>query len=170
MLDEDVSYSKESVIDRAFPFIDELDNQINTLKLQLEEVRNKDNNLNFFKKLFNKKNINEEFDDSIKIKRNYCKMHKFRKDGYDFVLRSTRVYKENDPTTPYYYEFFVNIKYNFETKNKQFYKRFACENESKKYFEDMEGVFKHLTRRDLIERLFIIKQKEINSLKDLINR
>lgn len=97
-------------------------------------------------------------------------MSKFRKDGYDFLLRTTRVYKETDTTTRYYYEFFVNIKYNFETKNKQFYKRFTCEAELKKYFEDMEGVFKHLTRRDLIERLFKIKKKEIESLKELINR
>lgn len=160
------NYIKESEIDKAFPYLDELDKEISKLKLQLSELQK--NNQTFFQKLFNIKRRESEIDDSIKIKRTYCKKHKFKKDGYEFLLRTTRVYKEIDTSNPYYYEFFVNIKYNFESKNEQFYKRTTHENELKKYFEDMEGVFKHLTRRDLIERLFKIKKEEIESLNKLI--
>lgn len=46
-------------------------------------------------------------------------------------------------------------------KKNQFYKKIDTKEEAIKYYKDMEGVFKHLKRRDLIERLFKEKQSEI---------
>lgn len=58
MLDEEISYSKESEFDRAFPFIDELDSEIKDLKLQLEEICKKEKTLIFLKKyLIEKKRL-----------------------------------------------------------------------------------------------------------------
>lgn len=168
MSDQDVSYSMNSEIDKAFSYINELDKEIEVLKSKIKERKKYYEKQNFIKKLFIPKIPNLLIDDTKNIKRNYYKIKKYDKDGYSFLLRTTRVFNIENTNEPCYYEFFVNIKYSFETKSRQFYKRFYNLEETNKYMKDMEGVFKHLTRRDLMERLFKEKKEEIEYLKNLL--
>ena len=155
MVDEDRHYRKESEIDKAFVYLDDLDNQIKELKDSKYQ-----NNFNIFS-LFSKKN----YDNLNMTKKKILKSQNFIKDGYEFRIRLESIYTENHEEKPTYYIFYSNIKYYNERRPKQFYKEFGKENDALNYFKDMQGVFTHLKRRDLMEKLFDMKLKIIKSLK-----
>lgn len=172
MLYEDASYSIYSEIDKTFPYLDELDNKIDQLKQIIEskkllekspEVIQK-KQFNIFKIFSLQKSKKIECKKIIKnqkkLRTKTLKHHNFYKDGYDFHIRIVNRF-EDDPNTTDYYEFTVSIKYKDMEKKNQFYKKIDTKEEAIKYYKDMEGVFKHLKRRDLIERLFKEKQSEI---------
>ncbi len=162
MLDEDQRYSLESEIDRAFPSLDKLDEELNRLKIA-DKSNIKKKKCNFFN-IFCKKKKSSLFNNSSRVllRKKTLKHREYFKDGYIFRIQLIQRYYEDEI---YYYEFSVNIKYSELVKKNQFYKKFININEAKKYYSDMEGVFKHLTRRDLIERLFKEKKQEIGTYK-----
>lgn len=176
MYDYEESYTMESEIDKAFPYLDKLDEEINTLKNSITKKikekessvkpqKEKSNFLNFFKKreiVEIKEPINKQ---PQNLKRKSMKSHTFKKDGYEFLIRLGCMYDENT-NTPYYYEFNVHIKYYDVRRKNQFYKKIDNIDEAKQYYKDMEAVFKHLRRRDLMERLFKEKQQEIEYYKN----
>lgn len=157
MLDRDVSYREESEIDKAFNFLDKLDAEI-------EELENSEYNCNFnLFSIFSKKDYKNS---NIEItKKKILKTHNFIKDGYEFRIRLEAIYTVKKTEKPTYYIFYSNIKYYNERRPKQFYKEFVKEQDAIKYFKDMEGVFTHLKRRDLMEKLFDIKLEIIKKLK-----
>ena len=116
--------------------------------------------LNIFS-IFSKKN----YDNLNMTKKKILKSQNFIKDGYEFRIRLESIYTENHEDKPTYYIFYSNIKYYNERRPKQFYKEFGKENDALNYFKDMQGVFTHLKRRDLMEKLFDMKLKIIKSLK-----
>ena len=66
---------------------------------------------------------------------------------------------------PTYYTFYTDIKYYNEKRLKQFYKEFRKESDSKNYYKTMAGIFRHLKRRDIMEKLFDLKLEEIKKYK-----
>lgn len=155
MVEEDRHYRTESEIDKAFAYLDKLDNEIkelNDLKYQ--------NTFNIFS-IFSKKS----YDSLNMTKRKILKSQNFIKAGYEFRIRLEAIYTENHEEKPTYYIFYSNIKYYNERRPKQFYKEFSKEKDAVNYFKDMQGVFTHLKRRDLMEKLFDMKLKIIKSLK-----
>ncbi len=157
MYDYEVTYMKESEIENAFPYLDQLNNEIKELKELSKEPEKKES---FITKIFSKNGL------PVKLKRKAISSKNFMKDGYEFRIRLGCMYDENTGI-PHYFEFTVNIKYYDEKRNNEFYKRFDDLADAKKYYENMEGVFKNLKRRDLMERLFKSKIEEINNLKNL---
>ena len=165
---DEVTYKKESEIDNAFPYLDKLNKEIDELNKQI--LSNKKNTAKKRKfKLFSfiLKEKNEV--DPIKEKRKLIKSHTYKKDGYIFKIVLYNV--SNELNNNLYFEFYSNIIYVNEIRQKEFYKQFFDKNEAKKHFENMEYVFKILKRRDLMEKLFNLKLQEISLLKSsLINR
>jgi len=76
-----------------------------------------------------------------------------------------KVFTEKSKDKIAYYIFYVNVRYNSEKRIKQLYQEFNKLDDVKKHYKNMEGVFKLLKRRDLIERIFDFKLKEIEKLK-----
>ncbi len=174
MLEQDVSYSMKSEIDKAFPYLDQLDEEIYQLKTTIEkkkllqkspknEQKRKFSFLNIFLvKKQEKKEIIKENDISVKLRKKTLKHHNYFKDGYLFQIHLIQRY---DEISTRYYEFSVDITFDELVKKEQFYKKIYNLEEAKQYYLDMEGVFKCLKRRDLMERLFKEKIKEIESYK-----
>lgn len=174
MLDQDVSYSIESEIDKAFPYLNKLDEEI----VQLKQIADKNklskesskivqkrkfNFFNFFL-VKNKTNLNV-INSPKKLRLKTLKHHNFVKDGYEFHIRIVNIYEDKTNITDHY-EFTVTISFNEVIKKNQFYKKISNKEEALQYYKDMEGVFKHLTRRDLMERLFKEKLQEIEYYKN----
>ena len=61
------------------------------------------------------------------------------------------------------YQFYATLKYNKEIRDKLLFEEFYDKEEARKYFHQMEGVFKHLRRRDLVERIFEDFENKIKS-------
>lgn len=164
MFDEEQSYHIESEIDKALPYLDELNLKILSLKKE-----NTSSNVTI-KKKFNIFNIFKKADKSIEsIKEippkntKYIKYKKYQKDGYEFTVKLNMKY--NDSTAnPCFYEVFVNIKYCNERRDKEFYRKYNNIDEAKEYYISWEGMLKHLTRRDIMERLFKEKKNMIDNL------
>lgn len=150
----------ESEIDRAFPYLDELNKLIEKSDNTIQK-NNYHPILSFFG--IRKNLITHEPIITIQRKR-LVKSKTFFKDGYDFSIKLYLIFDEANPKY-FYYEFFANIKYGFEVRKREFYKKFYNKDEAKKYYEDMEGVFRLLKRRELMERLFKQKLEEINNSK-----
>lgn len=176
MLDQEVSYSMESEINKAFPYLDILDEEIIKYKKIIKEDISKKSSplvqkkgfslLKIFKlqKSQNKK-ITKLVNNPKKLRIKTLKHHNYIKDGYEFHIRIINVFEDITNITDRY-EFSVSIQYNDETRKNQFYKKFECKEDALQYYKNMEGVFKHLTRRDLMERLFEEKKQEINYYKN----
>lgn len=154
--DYEVSYRKESEIDKAFDYIDELDAEIKKLRGSNSLNYNKLYSIFSFKKIYN---------DSPIIKTQRIKSHNYMKDGYEFRIIMDKVFTEKSKDKIAYYIFYVNVRYNSEKRIKQLYQEFNKLDDVKKHYKNMEGVFKLLKRRDLIERIFDFKLKEIEKLK-----
>ena len=82
MVDEDRHYRTESEIDKAFVYLDDLDNQINELKDSKYQ-----NNFNIFS-IFSKKN----YDNLNMTKKKILKSQNFIKDGYEFRIRLESIF------------------------------------------------------------------------------
>lgn len=171
MLDQDVSYSIQSEFDKAFPYLDELDDEISILKNAIEKKKlaekspvhkTKFSYLKFILFKIQKKEIVKINKPSQKLRFKTLKSHKYNKDGYLFYIRLIQKFDEEKI---HYYEFSVNIIFNDLVKKEQFYKQINDINDAKQYYKDMEGVFKYLTRRDLMEKLFKMKRQEIENYK-----
>ena len=167
---EDICYRKESEIDNAFKYLDALDKEIKDLTFQASTIKYdkniKERKFNIFK--FLSKNVEKE--KTVKEKRKLLRSGTYNKDGYIFKIRLYNVSDEISNEI-LYFEFYSNIIYANERRNKQFYTQISDENNAKQYFENMSAVFKILKRRDLMEKLFNSKLEEISLLKDsLINR
>ena len=166
---KEIKYRKESEIDKAFDYINKLDNEIKDLE---QQVLLKENKINVNKSIFHKFNLFLKkkkkinlYNDTVKITRTTLKRKSYKKDGYVFNIYVTKNYKNTDNKTIFAYEFFSNILYNDLQCKNQFYKQFYDEPSAKDYFNQMQGVFKNLTRRDLIEKLFNEKLNKIEELK-----
>lgn len=177
MSESKTSYSIESEIDKAFPYLNELDEEISRLKKIIDKRKlakkspqsAKKRKFNLFRisrhqKIENKEDI-EIIDTPKKLRRKTLKHHKYTKDGYEFHIRIINIYEDITNLTDHY-EFSVRIKFGEQIKNNQFYKEILNKDVALQYYKNMEGVFKHLTRRDLMERLFKEKRKEINYYKN----
>lgn len=172
MLDQDVSYSIESEIDKAFPYLDKLDEEISILKNTIEKkklvekspmVKTKFNFLNFLLFKLSKEKTVKISKSPQKLRYKTLKSHKYSKDGYIFYIRLLQRFDEEKI---YYYEFSVNITFSEIVKKEQFYKKIDNIDDAMHYYNDMNGVFKYLKRRDLMERLFNIKKQEIENYKN----
>lgn len=177
MLEQDVTYSIESEIDKAFPYLDKLDMELTQLKdnIEKEKLLNKSpmeeqNKRISFLKLFlsrkPEKKAVKVIDKPAKLRKKTLKYQNYSKDGYIFRIQLIQKY---DDISIKYYEFSVNITFDNLVKKEQFYKRFDDVNEAKLHYSNMDGVFKHLKRRDLMERLFNEKQQEINHYKTILS-
>lgn len=171
MVDDGTKYNVESEIDKAFPYLDELDKKIYQLEISKKRKLLKESPKNKHKKKFSLLNIfrfhkakdkKGRTDTPLNLRRKTLKHHEYPKDGYIFRIQLVQRYNENDI---YYYEFSVNIKYRESIKKEQFYKKILDLNEAKEYYEKMAGVFRHLKRRDLMEKLFKEKRELIKQLK-----
>lgn len=167
--DYEIKYRKESEIDKAFPYLDELNANLKELKKEVkielpEPTKRKFSILNIFSFRKNtsckKTKVLEESEEIIPKKTKYISSKKFKKDGYEFLIRFNMKYNEST-SKPSYYEVFINIKYYEEKRNKEFYKKFKDYNEANTHYNNWEGMLKHLTRRDIMERLFKEKLNEI---------
>lgn len=170
MLEQDVKYSIESEIDKTFPYLDRLDEEINQLKKSIDKKSpvNRHKKFNFLNIFLIKKPIKETVkinNNHPKLRRKTLKYHNYSKDGYIFRIQLIQKY---DDISVKYFEFSVNITFNDLIKKDQFYKKFETPSEAKQYYSNMEGVFKHLKRRDLIERLFKEKLQEIDKYKSIL--
>lgn len=176
MLDEDTKYSIESEFDKAFPYLDKLDEQIKQLKKEIEEKELLESSKEIQSKkfslfsIFHKKQKNSSFSNKLPktvlpLRKKTLKHHEYSKDGYIFRIQLIQRYNE---VKVHYYEFSVNIKYSELEKKEQFYKKFFDLSEAKQYYGNMEGVFKLLKRRDLIERLFKEKKQEIDTYEAIL--
>lgn len=177
MLDEDVSYSMESEINRAFPYLDKLAEEIARLKKIIDKKvlsekspqiaqKKKFNLFNIFLVKKNKTKMNTKIvNNPKKMRMRTLKHRNYIKDGYEFHIRIVNIYEDNTNITDHY-EFSVTITFNEMVKKNQFYKEMYEKEEALQYYKDMEGVFKHLTRRDLMERLFKEKLQEIEYYKN----
>ncbi len=176
MIDEDIKYVPESEIDKAFPYLDKLDEEIAKYKKNADKKLSKKSPQTVQRKRFNlfkifkhqkpeSKEIAKLINSAKKLRRKTLKHHNYIKDGYEFHIRVVNIYEDITNITDYY-EFSVSIKYNEQIKKDQFYKKFNNKDEVLQYYKNMEGVFKHLTRRDLMERLFKEKMQEIEYYKN----
>lgn len=147
----------ESEIDKAFPYLDELNAK---LKLLNENKLTKSTSLTTIFKLYKK----EKRKLLTKKRRRTLNSKSHWKDGYDFTIKLQCIYDSKNCNNCYY-EFFANIKYGFETREKEYYKKFYNIDKAKKYYNDIEGVFKNLKRRELMEKLFKEKESEIKKLE-----
>lgn len=166
---KEVKYRKESEIDKAFDYINKLDTEIKSLEQQLllkvNEVKFNYSIIKKIKTLFKKRIKVDLVNNTTKHSKKTLKRKSFKKDGYTFNIYLTKNHIDINNKSIFLYEFFSNIVYdNVKCKN-QFYTKFDDELSAKQYFEQMQGVFKNLTRRDLIERLFNEKLKKIEELK-----
>lgn len=171
------SYLIESEIDKAFPYLNELDEEITHLKKIIDKRKLAKKSLQSTKKkrfklfrIFRQQKIENKEDiknvgTPKKLRRKTIKHHKYIKDGYEFHIRIINIYEDITNLTDHY-EFSVRIKFGKQIKNNQFYKEMLNKDEALQYYKNMEGVFKHLTRRDLMERLFKEKRQEIKYYKN----
>ncbi len=167
MIYEDTKYRKESEIDNAFVYLKKLNNELEKLKKENNnDIIYKSNNTTF-KNWFKKKSKIESYsnDETIIKKSELLKSEGFKKDGYFFRIRLYKIFNEYDKNQILYYEFYANIKYVNTTIKKQFYKKILDKNDAITYFNNMTAVFRILSRRDLMERLFKEKEEEIIKLK-----
>lgn len=170
MIYEETSYHKESEIDNAFPYLDQLNQELNELIKKKEALSTNQKPKFSIVSIFKNKKTNIMPLEIIE-KKKLIKSSSYKKDGYYFRMRLYRIYNEKYTAQTLHFEFYVNIKYVNVIKNKQFFKKFMNINEAKQHYEDMCGVFKHLRRRDLMEMLFKEKEEEIKYIKNwLINR
>lgn len=170
MIDEDVKYTPESEIDKAFPYLDKLDEEIDKYKKRAKKLPQIVKNKKFIlfkifrKQMLGSKNIGKIINTTKKLRKKTLKHRNYIKDGYEFHIRVVNIYEDITNITDHY-EFSVSIKYKEQIKKDQFYKSFNNKDEALHHYKNMEGVFKHLTRRDLMERLFKEKMKEIEYYK-----
>lgn len=170
MIYEETSYRKESEIDNAFPYLDQLNQELDELIKKKETLSTNQKPKFSIVSIFKNKKTNIMPLEIIE-KKKLIKSSSYKKDGYYFRMRLYRIYNEKYTAQTLHFEFYVNIKYVNVIKNKQFFKKFMNINEAKQYYDDMCGVFKHLRRRDLMEMLFKEKEEEIKYIKNwLINR
>lgn len=170
MIYEETSYRKESEIDNAFPYLDQLNQELDELIKKKEALSTNQKPKFSIVNIFKNKKTNIMPLEIIE-KKKLIKSSSYKKDGYYFRMRLYRIYNEKYTAQTLHFEFYVNIKYVNVIKNKQFFKKFMNINEAKQYYDDMCGVFKHLRRRDLMEMLFKEKEEEIKYIKNwLINR
>lgn len=170
MIYEETSYRKESEIDNAFPYLDQLNQELDELIKKKEALSTNQKPKFSIVSIFKNKKTNIMPLEIIE-KKKLIKSSSYKKDGYYFRMRLYRIYNEKYTAQTLHFEFYVNIKYVNVIKNKQFFKKFMNINEAKQYYDDMCGVFKYLRRRDLMEMLFKEKEEEIKYIKNwLINR
>ena len=157
MSKNEYSYSVNSEIDRAFPYLVSLNEKLKeTGKGYYKKDDDKATFFQMLKYYFSKRKY-----EHIDVNKKYMKSKMFKKDGYTFSLKLHRTVSNNVFDSPYLYEFFVNIRYGNDTIEKQLYKTFKKSDEALNYYFDMLGVFKHLTRRDLMEMIFKEIEKEL---------
>lgn len=149
-------YMIESEIDKAFPYLDELNKELSILE-KGKTISKKINLLNIFS--FFKKTSYDLIANNTKP----IKSKTYKKDGYKFIVKFNMKYNESN-SKPYYYEIFINIIYSKEKRCKEFYKKFNDIIEARECYKTWEGMFKHLTRRDIMEILF---KEKLESIKQL---
>ena len=157
----EISYRRESEIDKAFEYLDKLDKELNRLK----DLNN--STISFFS-IFAPKNEYRDFTTITKC--TVTKSENYIKDGYEFKIKQEKVYTKKRLNKPTYYTFYVDIKYYNEKRLKQFYREFRKESDSKNYYKVMSGIFKHLKRRDIMEKLFDMKLEKIKKYKKYLNQ
>lgn len=152
------NYMIESEIDKALPYLDELNEELSILE--------KENPINSSKKVsllnifsFFRKTSYELIANNTKL----IKSKTYKKDGYKFIVKFNMKYNESN-SKPYYYEVFINIIYSEEKRYKEFYKKFNDIIEARGCYKTWEGMLKHLTRRDIMELLF---KEKLESIKQL---
>lgn len=135
MIEEDKRYLRESEIDNAIPYLDELNNRLEVLSSNINDHEKK--KLAFLKFHSKKEVVISE----VNISKKYLKTHNFKKDGYEFRIKLEAISTKDNPLEVCYYEFFVNIKYAYAKiiRRKQFYKKFTDEKKAKQHYKDMEG-------------------------------
>lgn len=147
------TYRMESEIELAFPYLDELDDQINKLR-----------DLAFFVKLKDAI-ISSRTSRKVKLAKKYSiKSQNHQKDGYRFQVKIEGLYVNSKNDEPIYYLVYANIKYQMNQKYKQFYKEFRKKNQAFKYYNQLNNELELLKRRDIMEKIFNAKEKEIRKL------
>ena len=99
----------------------------------------------------------------LRYNKKYLNSKVFKKDGYTFTIKIVRTINKDIFNPQYVYQFYSTLKYGKETRDKLLYEEFLDKDQAIKYFLQMEGVFKNLKRRDLIEKIFKDFQNKINS-------
>ncbi|MBR1377376.1 MAG: hypothetical protein IJ565_06175 [Bacilli bacterium] len=157
--DEMFSYTANSEIDKTIPHLDSLiEETMNRKKGYFEE---KLTNPSFFKTI--KYKFKKNLVDTLDHEKKYLHSKSFKKDGYIFRIKVIRVVEEDDFEPRYIYQFYATLKYDKEIRDKLLYEKFYDKDQATEYFHQMEGVFKHLRRRDLVERIFKDFEKKIKS-------
>ena len=164
MFDYDKTYMIESEIDKAFPYLDKLNEEINIAKKLEANKTNEKYKFDFFRIFKSNKKNEIEKENIIGKNTKYLKSKNYKKDGYEFRIKLNMKYDDSQLKSCYY-EFFVNIKYAEEKRKKEFYKVFFNKEDAKKYYSNWEGIMKNLTRRDIMEKLFHEKINELENYK-----
>lgn len=158
--DEIFSYTINSEIDKTIPYLDGLIEETkNKKKGYFKEKQN--NNPSFFKTI--KYKFKKNLVNTLDYEKKYLHSKSFKKDGYIFRIKVIRIVEDNEFEPRYIYQFYTTLKYDKETRDKLLYEEFYDKDQATKYFHQMEGVFKHLRRRDLVERIFKDFEKKIKS-------
>lgn len=156
---EDFSYTINSEIDQAIPYLDTLISETKKLKKgYFKEIDNNPSLLKLIKFKLRKNKFN-----SLDYNKKYLNSKVFKKDGYTFTIKIVRTINKDIFNPQYVYQFYSTLKYGKETRDKLLYEEFLDKDQAIKYFLQMEGVFKNLKRRDLIEKIFKDFQNKINS-------
>lgn len=153
------SYTKNSEIDKTIPYLDTLIEE--TKKRKKGYFKEYNNNPTFFKKLKHK--LMKEKDTELDYNKQYLHSKSFKKDGYIFRIKVVRTVDKDELDPKYIYLFYATLKYDKEIRDKLLYEEFYDKDKAREYFHQMEGVFKHLKRRDLVERIFKDFEDKINS-------
>jgi len=140
-------YRQESEYDLAIKYLEELNKKINYLQNISIKFR--------IKQLFSS-NQNKI------IKHLTIKSHKYLKDGYEFQTKIEKMYesKEEHP----HYCVYLNIKVGMEQRKKLLYKEFSYLKDASNYFKILNQEIENSKRRDIMEKIFDIKIKEIKKI------
>lgn len=148
----EIKYSVNSEIDKAFPYLNSLNEQLKENKKGYYEERNNNVTIKKIIKYYFSKNKTTNVS-SINSGKRYIKSKSYYKDGYTFYIRFNS-FINNDPfNICEMYEIYVNIKYDKEKIEKQLYTLIDNREEAFDKFYDLMGMFKYLKRRDIIEMI-----------------
>lgn len=157
--DDTFSYTLNSEIDKTIPHLDVLIEETKKQKKGYYKEVNIEHSLFKILKYQLKKNQGESLD----YNKQYLFSKSFKKDGYIFRIKVIRTVTKDELDPKYVYQFYATLKYNKEIRDKLLFEEFYDKEEARKYFHQMEGVFKHLRRRDLVERIFEDFENKIKS-------
>ena len=148
----EIKYSTNSEIDKAFPYLNSLNEQLKEKKKGYYEEKSSEVTIKKLIKYYFSNNKITKINNAD-CQRKYIKSKSFFKDGYTFHIRFNS-FINNDPLNNCeMFEIYVNIKYDKEKIEKQLYTLTDDRTKAFDKFYDLMGMFKYLTRRDIIEMI-----------------